>query len=146
LFGDISQLNNAMSKHRAACQCGSLTVKADVNPDFVILCNCKACQLRTGAPFGVGAYFKIADLSIKGDTNTWARSAQSGRELTNHFCPECGTTLYWTLEMRPEHMGVAIGSFEGPMPEPLRAIWAEQKLDWVSFPDHWPVFDKATPE
>ena len=133
-----------MTQHRAACQCGALTVTAAADPEFVVLCNCKACQRRTGAPFGVGAYFKNGDLTMAGAVSTWSRSVGS-RSLTNHFCPACGTNLYWTLELRPGHTGVAVGSFDAPLPEPQRAIWAQEKLDWVAFPDHWPVYDTVSP-
>ena len=132
-----------MAINRAVCQCNSLIVGTETEPDFVVLCNCKACQRRTGAPFGVGAYFRKTDLTLSGKPNIWARQADSGRNLENHFCPTCGTNLYWTLDMRPDHIGVAIGTFEKPLPEPVRAIWAEEKHDWVTFPDHWPVFDKT---
>lgn len=132
------------TQHRAACQCGALSVTSENDPDFVALCNCKACQRRTGAPFGVGAYFKSSDLTMTGAVSTWSRSVD-GRGLTNHFCPSCGTNLYWTLDLRPEHTGVAVGSFDTPLPEPQRAIWAQEKLDWVTFPDHWPVYDTVSP-
>ena len=135
-----------MSIHRATCQCGSLVVEAPVDPDFVIVCNCKACQMRTGSPFGTGGYFKKTDLTISGEAKSWSRTADTGRKLEYFFCPNCGTNVYWTLEMRPEHMGVAYGLFDAPLPEPARAIWTEERHDWVSFPEHWPTFEKGTPE
>ncbi len=135
-----------MTNHRATCQCGSLVVEAAADPDFVIVCNCRACQKRSGSPFGTGCYFKKTDLAISGEAKGWKRTAETGRKLENFFCPTCGTSVYWTLEMRPEHMGVAFGLFEGPLPEPARAIWTEAKHDWVAFPDHWPQFEKGTPE
>lgn len=133
-----------MSTHHATCQCGALTVDAAADPEVVVLCNCKACQRRTGAPFGVGAYFRRADVVVSGPSQVWTRRADSGRELRNHFCPRCGTTLYWTLDLRPDHVGVAIGAFDGPMPEPARAVWAENRHPWVNFPAHWDVHAKST--
>ena len=134
-----------MAKHRARCQCGALTIDTASDPDFVVLCNCLACQRRTGAPFGVGAYFRKTEAVTSGTPQVWTRTAESGRALQNHFCPQCGTTVYWTLEMRPDHIGVALGCLEGPIPEPVRAIWAQHKHPWVTFPAHWDVYDKATP-
>ena len=133
-----------MTKHRAQCQCGQLVLECETDPDFTIACNCKACQKRTGAAFGVGGYFKITDLTISGEANSWSRKADGGRGLENFFCPNCGTNVYWTLEMRPEHMGVAAGLFDKPLPEPARAIWLEEKHGWVEFPEHWPLFEKGT--
>lgn len=133
-----------MTKHHAQCQCGQLTVDADIDPDFVIACNCKACQKRTGSPFGTGMYFPKDGLTINGRHSAWARTADSGRELETHFCPDCGTSLFWTLELRPDHMGVAYGCFDTPVPTPTRVVWAEEQHDWVRFPESFEVFQKGS--
>ena len=134
-----------MTKHHAECQCGQLAVESDADPDFVIACNCQACQKRTGSPFGTGLYFKKSDLTTSGESATWARTADSGLGLCNHFCPKCGTTLYWTLELRPDHMGVAYGCFDTPVPDPKRVVWAEEQHAWVRFPDGIETFSKGSP-
>lgn len=128
-----------MTRHMASCQCGAVTALSDADPDLVLACNCKACQMRTGSPYGAGMYFHRADLTLSGETKTWGRIAESGRKVENHFCPECGTCLYWTLEFRPDHVGVAYGCFRTPAPEPMRAIWMQEKHDWVHFPGDMPT-------
>lgn len=135
-----------MAEHKAHCQCGALQVSASADPDFVVVCNCVACQRRTGSPFGEGAYFKKTDLMVSGDTWKYARKADTGREIVNHFCPNCGSTVFWSLEMRPEHLGVAAGCFEKELPRPVRVIWAKEKHDWVVFPDDMTVLEGASPE
>lgn len=134
-----------MPTHTASCQCKALTTKFDDEPDFVIACNCRACQKRTGSPFGSGAYFRKDTMTVSGETKTWARAADSGREVVNYFCPACGTNLYWTLEMRPDYIGVAYGSFDTKLPDPVRAIWTEEQVDWVHFPEELPTYPKGTP-
>jgi hypothetical protein len=109
----------------------------------VVACNCRACQRRTGAPFGVGVYFPKSVVTLKSEPRRWSRIADSGRQLTNHFCPDCGTTVYWTLEMRPDHWGVALGCLSTKVAEPDRAIWLATKHDWVRFPEHWPQYQEA---
>ena len=135
-----------MPTHSATCQCGALSASFEGDPDFVIACNCRACQKRTGSPFGTGAYFTKNQMSVTGDTKSWGRKADTGRALENFFCPTCGTNLYWTLEMRPDHVGVAFGTFDTKLPDPVRAIWMEEAHDWVSFPADWPHYPKGTPE
>jgi hypothetical protein len=134
-----------MVNHRASCQCGSVSVEATADPDFVIVCNCKACQKRSGSPFGAGGYFRKDAVTVNGQPKSWKRTADSGRALENFFCPECGTTLYWTLEMRPDHLGIPYGLVEPPLSEPIRAIWTEEKHPWVRFPDAWPTYPKGSP-
>ena len=135
------------TKHLATCACGSLRVTAEGEPDFVVVCHCLACQRRTGSPFGTGVYYPRERVtSIDGDVGTYTRTADSGRSLTNHFCPNCGTNVYWTLEMRPDHMGIAIGCFDDPhFARPARTIWTEHQHDWVRLPDDMPAFEKAVP-
>lgn len=133
-----------MTKHRAHCQCGRLSIEANADPDFVIACNCKACQRRTGAAFGTALYFRKSVLTLSGEAKGWSRKAESGREVETFFCPECGTSLYWTLEFRPDHMGVAYGAFETPVPDPDRAIWLKEKHGWVSFPDNWLMLETGS--
>ena len=41
----------------AHCCCGALRVDTTGDP-IVVLCHCRESQRRTGAPFGVGAYFR----------------------------------------------------------------------------------------
>ena len=135
-----------MTTHRATCQCGSLSASFEGDPDFVIVCNCKACQKRTGAPFGTGAYFRKSQMTANGETSRWGRKADTGRAIENYFCPNCGTTLYWTLEMRPDYIGVGYGLFETALPDPIRVIWTEEQHHWTGFPDEWPRFPKGSPE
>ncbi len=133
-----------MTEHKASCQCGGLSISASADPDFVIACNCKACQKRTGSPFGAGAYFKRSDLTASGAHKEWVRSSAEGNSVDNHFCPECGTTLFWGAGMRPGYLGVALGAFDTPMLRPNRVVWAEEQHDWVTFPDDWDIFEKGS--
>ncbi len=135
-----------MTTHQASCQCGALQLTAEGDPDFVIACNCRACQRRTGSAFGTGAYFRKDVVQVSGKTGSWQRRADSGRKLENFFCPACGTNLFWTLEMRPEHMGIAYGNFTTDVPDPIRAIWTDEQHSWVSFPGDLPCFPKGSPE
>lgn len=129
----------------AACTCGQLRVTAAGDPDLVVACSCFECQRRTGAPFGVGAYYARASIvSIDGESQKFTRGTEAGRTFTNSFCPECGTSVFWELDMRPDHMGVAVGCFADPQfPGPVRAVWAENSHHWVAYPDDLPVFEQA---
>ncbi|MDH3739070.1 MAG: GFA family protein [Alphaproteobacteria bacterium] len=129
----------------ACCSCGQLRVTAAGDPDLVVACSCFECQRRTGSPFGLGAYYQRDQiLTIDGDHKSFARGTASDRTLTTNFCPECGATVFWELEMRPEHIGVAVGCFADPQfPGPVRAVWAENSHHWVAYPDDLPVFEQA---
>jgi hypothetical protein len=51
-----------------------------------------------------------------------------------HFCPTCGTTVFWEADLRPDHIGVAVGAFHDPnFPRPTASVWEESKHGWVAF-------------
>ena len=129
----------------AHCGCGSLRIETEGEPTFVIMCHCEACQRRTGAPYGVGAYFEVGQTRISGDTNSYSRPTDGGRTLTNHFCPTCGTTVYWTTELFPKLVGIAVGCFTDPdFPPPQRSVFTKRKHAWMTVPDGADVFDEGS--
>ena len=135
------------AERTATCACGQLRVTATGDPDITVACSCIACQRRTGSPFGLGAYFKRAHVrAIEGAHKAYTRGTDSGRSFTTKFCPDCGTPVFWELDMRPDHIGIAVGCFADPdFPGPARAVWAESRHHWLSYPEDLPVFDQAAP-
>ena len=134
--------------HRtAACACGALRVETHGDPDAVVACNCLACQRRTGSVFGVGAYFRREQVGpVSGEYRTFSRAADSGRELSFHFCPTCGTTVFWDLQLRPGHYGIAVGAFADPnFPDPVRAVFTDAAHRWVAFPEDLPTYSQLAP-
>ena len=132
--------------HRATCQCGQLRVNTVGDPDIVMACSCLACQRRTGSPFGMGAYFRKEAATTEGEARVHSRVADSGLDVSIRFCPECGTSVYWTAELRPEHLGVAVGCFAEPgFVEPARVVWSESKHPWITFPEGVPEFPQGVP-
>ena len=77
------------------CHCGALRVITTGEPDRVYLCHCQACQRRTGTAFHFGASFPKEQVRLDGERTVYERDADSGYRIRFHFCPNCGTTLYW---------------------------------------------------
>ena len=85
----------------ARCHCGSLRVITTGEPDRVYLCHCQACQRRTGTAFHFGASFPKEQVRLDGERKVYEREADSGYRIRFHFCPNCGTTLYWEGDRNP---------------------------------------------
>jgi hypothetical protein len=118
----------------AHCCCGALRVETTGEPTAVVACHCHECQRRTGAAFGVGVFFEKAQIRAEGASKVYTRDGQEGRKLRFHFCPECGTTVYWDLDLRPDHIVVAFGTFaDASFPAPMRSVWEETRHPWVEF-------------
>ena len=130
----------------ATCQCRAFRVVAEGEPDLIGICHCRACQRRTGAAFSVHAYFRKEAIRLEGDYRTYTRDARNGRTLSNNFCPQCGATVGWTMDMRPGHYGIAVGAFNDPdFPAPTFSVWEEAKHRWVTLPDGIEHFEQARP-
>lgn len=116
----------------AECHCGQLKVVAADEPERVLVCHCKACQRRTGAAFNVASFWPKGQVRIEGERKVYERPADSGFKIRFHFCPECGSNVFWELERRPESYAIAVGSFADPdFPAPTLAVWEESMHPWV---------------
>ncbi len=73
-----------------------------------------------------GAYFANARVRIEGDRKVYARLADSGYDIRFHFCPECGSNVYWYASRFPDHCGIAVGAFADPrFLLPSFSVWQE---------------------
>ena len=130
-------------KRTATCACGQLSISLRGEPQRVSSCSCLECQTRTGSVFGVTAFFLKEQIEqVEGKAKLFGRTADSGRDLSMRFCPDCGTTVYWELEMAPGQISVAVGCFADPdFPAPERTVFHSRKHHWVAFPGHFKKFD-----
>jgi hypothetical protein len=103
------------------------------------MCHCLECQRRTGAVISNQARFHREQVTFAGKATAWMRTAESGNALTFHFCPTCGSTVYWEGEGFPGYVAVAIGSFADPnFPAPTVGVWEESRHPWLSLPPDTP--------
>ena len=124
-----------MTERIAACSCGQLRVTCTGEPVRLSMCHCLECQTRTGSPFSAQARFKREQVTIEGKATRYERGADSGNRLTFHFCPQCGSTLYWTNDGLPGIVMVALGNFADPgFPAPRISVWERHRHPWVAVP------------
>lgn len=116
----------------ATCACRQLSVICAGEPLSVSLCNCLECQRRTGSTFGIAAFFNRGVVGIQGDSASYDRPSDSGFPVSFHFCPSCGSTVYWEPARKPDAIAVAVGSFADPtFPAPTKSVYNEHKHPWV---------------
>jgi hypothetical protein len=133
-----------MTTRRATCACGQLHVTCEGEPVRISMCHCVACQRRTGSVFGAQARFAREQVTaIDGTSTRYVRVADSGNEVTFHFCPTCGSTVYYELSAVPGHLAIAVGAFADPrFPAPKVSVYEARRHDWVQMPpggdvEHW---------
>lgn len=122
--------------NKAQCTCGAITLSLREPSKLVVACHCIDCQRRTGAPFGVGAFYSAEAVTVSGTPKEFSRIAASGGTVRNYFCPDCGSTLYWTADNLPALIGVAVGAISDPgYPGPVRSVFERSKHAWVGIGD-----------
>jgi hypothetical protein len=124
-----------MERH-ASCHCGKLVLRCVGEPAKVSLCHCFDCQRRTGSLFSVAAFYPRENVALAaGAAKMFGRPSASGFAVSFHFCPECGSSLWWEPERLPHLIGVAAGAFADPdFPMPEQAVWSEQRHGWLELP------------
>jgi hypothetical protein len=133
-----------MPTRHATCCCGQLKLTCEGDPVRVSMCHCLACQQRTGSVFGVQARFNRDQITrIEGRATQYVRIGDSGGEIRFHFCPECGSTVYWQIDSQPDIFAVAVGAFADPaFPPPSRSVYEARRHTWAGLPietlvEHW---------
>ena len=130
---------------QAACACDGLRITLKGDPEKVSSCCCIQCQRRTGSFFGVTAFFTDEQVvTIQGTSNVFRRIGESGHPLEFHFCPACGSTIYWYPRARAGRIAIAAGAFgDAEFPPPERMIWTEHRHPWVMTPENLPLFERS---
>jgi len=117
----------------AHCACQQLRVTCEGEPVRISVCHCTACQRRTGSAFGASTRWPKENVRVEGVSTTYVRVADSGNSVNHHFCPTCGTTVWWTLGALPDFVAVALGAFDDPKVfAPKISIYEDRKHAWVT--------------
>ena len=133
---------SSTTHHIARCACARTSITVAGDPRFHAVCHCTNCKRRTGSAFGVSAYYqRAAIIEQVGATSVYAlHNAHRKEDQERHFCPTCGTTLFWTTSTAPELVGIAAGCFGEEQPGVPRATFTHaKKLPWVGLPETWKV-------
>jgi len=122
-------------KQTASCCCGQLTVTYGEEILKTSICHCFECQKRTGSAFGVQTRLETEKVSIQGNSTVFQRKGDEG-VVTFHFCPTCGSTVFWELDGMPGSTIVAVGSFTNPeLPSPTFMVYGNRKHHWIKMPE-----------
>jgi hypothetical protein len=132
----------AIKTRTASCNCGQLRVTTKgPDPERRSICHCHYCQRMTGSAFSIQATFPKEQVKIEGKSTafkfpidgkpvTFRNCSRTG--VTTHFCPTCGSTVYYVLAETPENIGVKVGTFTDPtFPPPMISGFEEYQFPWA---------------
>src|SRR4029450_3965270 len=101
-----------MATRHAACHCGQLELEVTGEPFAVSICHCLACQRRTGSAFGMQAGFNADQVEIAGRFDDYTRISDEADRKAHvfHFCPDCGSQVFYTEPTDPDLVVVSTGA------------------------------------
>ena len=72
-------------------------------------------------------------MTIDGQATAFIRVGDDGGHITNRFCPNCGTTVIWSIDTIPGVVAVSGGSFADlSFPPPTVSVYHEgRRYPWV---------------
>jgi len=77
------------------CHCGYVTYDAEIDPEKVIICHCRDCQMLSGSAFRTMALSREGTFRLRsGQLKIYVKTADSGNKREQTFCAECGTPIY----------------------------------------------------
>ena len=123
-----------MAAREAACHCGQLRLEVEGDPFVVSVCHCLACQRRTGSAFGMQAAFRPEQVNVIGRYSDYARISDEAdrKEHVFHFCPDCGSQVFYTEPDEPDLVVVSVGSFADPsFPPPTESGYETRRHAWL---------------
>ena len=126
-----------MSDRTASCRCGQLKATVTGEPVRVSVCHCLDCQKRSGSAFAAQARWPEEQFQTEGKSKTWTHFADSGNKASFHFCPDCGSDVYYEIDGKFDDkfndlVAVPVGAFDDPyFAGPAFSVWESRKHDWV---------------
>jgi len=82
-------------KIEGGCHCGSIRFEAEVDSATVVICHCTDCQTSSGSAFRTVVLTKPGTFALLfGAPTVYVKTAESGNNRQQTFCPTCGTPIY----------------------------------------------------
>jgi hypothetical protein len=149
-----------MATRKASCNCGQLSITYEgPDPERISLCQCYECQKRTGTVLSVQTRIPREQVKIEGKSTAWKFPIEGAKPtpyrtcagsdgitnsaadlVTSHFCPVCGSTVYYFRKSDPARTGVRVGAFADPtFPPPVISGFEAYGHPWAMNPSDLPI-------
>ena len=126
------------------CHCGALRYEIEGAPLVRALCHCTDCRRSSGAPMVAWTMYPRAAVKVtRGEAKIY-NSSEHGRR---HFCPTCGTGLFYTNDtMLPGIIDVKSVTYDDPdAVAPTAHIQVAERIKWMEHAHELPSFERYPP-
>jgi hypothetical protein len=120
-----------MPEMTGGCVCGQLRYAINAEPIFSAVCHCKTCQKQTGTAFRIVVAVPQPAVSIQGSAKTYTRAGDSGQQVVNRFCPDCGSTVVIEPAALPGTAIIPAGTLDDTSwLKPTMEIYCDDAQSW----------------
>ena len=125
---------------KGRCHCGAVQYDMPSETHHRAICHCGDCRRHAGAPMVAWGLVDRDTLKVQGETREYA-SSQNGRR---HFCPICGTSLFYTNDVIfAGKVDVQLATLDDPDAiVPQAQIQMAERIHWMDNLDKLPKFDR----
>jgi len=121
--------------YHGGCLCGAVRYRLEARPLAINACHCNDCRKLTGA---ANLLMLIAARNRfhqeKGATDSWRKTAVSGRRIDIIRCKACGTRLWHEPLASPALIFIAAGTLDhSDWAVPASHIWIEKARPGTHF-------------
>lgn len=118
------------------CFCAKVRYSVEGEPLAKALCHCLDCRKITGSTYSTnlivaGSNFKL----LSGTPKSFAKTADSGREIVSHFCGDCGSTLWRDGASFGENKVIKVGTLDDidalDKAQPAVELFSSHRVSWV---------------
>ena len=134
-----------MSVRTGQCLCGAVKFRLNAEPLAVRVCWCRDCQ-HLAANGTVNMMVAADQLEVTGETAVYRSQADSGNQMSRHFCPQCGAHVFASSAARPQFRVLRVGALDDPSSvKPTANIWAASAPAWACMDPALQQFDAQPP-
>ena len=130
---------------KGGCLCGAVRYRIETGIGPAGYCHCADCRKLTGGPFGISAPVATDGFFIDtGKLGKFTKCGDSGRELTRHFCSDCGSPIFTSAPAHPQTVYIKGGTLDDPsLIAPALEAWCSSKVEWARIPLNLRQFSKG---
>ncbi|KAH8659785.1 Mss4-like protein [Xylariales sp. PMI_506] len=117
-----------------SCLCGQIKVAFTGEPAFTAVCHCHDDRkINNFAVFQI----PVANFTVtQGEPKVYTKKSDHGHEINNHFCAECGTTLFRTggEPKMKDNIGLRAGILDDQSlldKAPAIEVYVDRRPPWI---------------
>ncbi|EEQ34169.1 DUF636 domain-containing protein [Microsporum canis CBS 113480] len=122
---------------QGGCCCKKIRYTSTTLPKSMSNCFCITCRKISGAPYATFSRFPRSSITWLNELPKYFRSSNFAKR---GYCGDCGSTLTYEMDERPDSISLCPGSFDdwdvkGELMKPTDHIFLGEKAVWFDVPN-----------